>query len=91
MKPPARNKKAPSNFEFDASHVLDSARVSKHRKKMQVKIKKREARKVDEPNPGENNPTDEAAGAAAAVGSTADTEAAIDSNNESTKTNSNQK
>ena len=44
MKPPARNAKPPSTFEFDSSHVLGAQRVSKHRTKKQERDKKRKMR-----------------------------------------------
>ena len=73
-----RNKKTPTTFKFDSDHVLGSARVSKHRKKIQKKNKKREARKVEEPNPGDANSTDDAVEAV-------DGPAEVEASNETTK------
>ena len=92
MKPPARNKKAPGTFEFDANHVLGSARVSKHRNKIKEKIKKRVARKIDDPTPGEDAPADETVGTAAeAAGGAAEAEAAMDSTKKTNENDSNKK
>ena len=75
MKPPARNKKAPAVFKFDAAHVLDAGRVSKHRKKLEEREKKREARKGKESTPADTSSADIDAG----------TEASTKSPNETSK------